>query len=229
MVFKAPDGLNEYIAEYLSRKIIRGELKPKQRIKEAKIAQELRVSRGPIREAFHILERKSLVKRLPRRGARVTDISRSYIDSLYDILIELYALAARKAAENRTKQDLVHIHRALKKIRQCAAKGDVIGYYDAIFQFSAVGVAAGKSPLLVQMLANLEPITRRSQFASLSRRAGDLKKNVTFFEDAVKYVEERDAEGCSETIRAYAQNEKNFALSAFKNKKLNSVSNDLDE
>jgi len=221
--FRATGSLDEQIAEYLGRQIITGELRPGQRIKEARIAEELGVSRGPVREAFHILERRRLIKRLPRRGATVADMSRSYVDSLYDILIELYTLTARRAAEHRTKQDLVRIRRALNRIRQCADKGDVSGYNDAIFEFSTVGVGAAKSPLLAQMLSDLEPFTRRTQFASLSQRAADLKKNVTFFEEAVKFLEDGDAENCSRTIRAYAQNEKVFALGLLKNQKMPAV------
>jgi len=153
-----------------------------------------------------------LVKLIPRRGARVTDLSPSYVDSLYDILIELYALTARLAAQNRTKKDLVELRRALRQIQDCAASGDAVAYYDAIFVFSGVGLRAAKNPLLEQLLLDFEPSTRRVQFASLARRAEDLKKNVIFFEDAVRYVEERDSEIAAATIRTYAQSEKAFAL-----------------
>lgn len=216
MAFKPSDNLNEQIAEYLSAQIIRGELEPGDRILEARLAQELGVSRGPIREALHILERKRLVKLIPRRGARVTEMSASDIEWLYDILIELYSITARRAAENRTQKDLVQVRRAVRKIKDCAARGDVSGYYDAIFEYASVGLQAAKNPLLEQMLNDLEPSTRRAQFASLSRRAEDLRETVTFFEDAVRYVEDKNAEMASQTIRNYAQNEKEFALKNIK-------------
>ena len=212
MVFKASGNLDEQIADYLTAQIIRRELAPGQRIPESTLALELGVSRGPVREALRKLEPKGLVKLIPRRGARVTDLSPSYVDSLYDILIELYTLTARLAAQNRTKKDLVDFRRALRQIQDCAASGDVVAYYGAIFVFAGVGLRAAKNPLLEQLLRDFEPSTRRVQFASLARRADDLKKNVVFFEDAVRHVEERDAEIAAATIRTYAQNEKAFAL-----------------
>ena len=213
MAFKASNNLDEQIAEYLSAQIIRGELEPGERILEARLAEELGVSRGPIREALRILERKRLVTLIPRRGARITEISVAHIEWLYDILNELYSLVARRAAENRTQKDLAQIRRSVKKIEDCAARGDASGYYDAIFEYASIGQQAARNPLLDQMLKDLEPNTRRTQFASLSRRTTeDLRKNVVFFERAAQYVEDRDGEMASQIIRAYVQNEKEFAV-----------------
>lgn len=220
MAFKASNNLDEQIAEYLSAQIIRGEMEPGERILEARLAEELGVSRGPIREALRILERKRLVKLVPRRGAKVTEISVEYIEWLYDILYELYSLVARRAAENRTQKDLAQIRRSVKKIEDCAARGDVSGYYDAIFEYASIGQRAAKNPLLDQMLKDLEPNTRRAQFASLSRRTEDLRNNVVFFERTARYVEEKNGEMASQTIRAYVQNEREFAMN---NTKLNSA------
>lgn len=213
MDFKPSNNLCAQIAEYLSTQIIKGELKSGERIKEAKLAQELGVSRGPIREALHVLEKKRLVEMTPRRGARVTQMSASYAASLYDIIVELYGLAARKAAENRSNKDLQGIHHALKRIKDCANNGDVPTYYDAIFQLALVGEKAAKNPLLEQMLSDLEPVTRRVQFASLRYRTEDLKKSVAFFERFMQCVEAKDGEMACQTIRAYTQNERELALS----------------
>ena len=212
MSFKASNNLDEQIAEYLSAQIIRGELEPGERILEARLAQELGVSRGPIREALRILERKRLVKLIPRRGAKVTEMSSEQIEWLYDILYELYSLVARRAAENRTQKDLAQIRHSVKKIEDCAARGDISGYYDAIFEYASIGQRASKNPLLDQMLKDLEPSTRRAQFASLSRRTEDLKNNVSFFERTARYVEEKNGDMASQMIRAYVQNEREFAM-----------------
>jgi len=212
MRFKAWENLGEQIADYLAGRIITGQLAPGERVPEAKLARELGVSTGPVREAFHILEGKRLVEQVPRRGARVTVLSRTFIESLYDILIELYALTARKAAENRTRKDMVQLKSALRKIEHCAEKGDTGGYYSAIFNFSLVGLEAAKDPLLAKLIRDFEPNTRRIQFASLSRRKEDIKKNAIFFRDTVRYVEEQNADMACEIIRRYSQNEKEFAL-----------------
>ncbi len=212
MGFKPWDNLDEQIAEHLSSLIIKGKLAPGERIREARLAEDLGVSRGPVREALRILESKRLVKLIPRRGARVTEISTASVERLYDVLIELLTLTARKAAENRTEEDLAQIRKALNKIEKCAARGDTSGYYDAIFEFFVANLIAAKNPLLSRLLRDLEPSTRRVQYASLSRRKEDLKSNVLYFKQATEYIADKDSEKASQAIRKYAQNEKVFAV-----------------
>ena len=216
MEFSVSGNLAEQVSQYISEKIVRLELKPGQRIIESKIMDELGVSRSPIREAMRILEGSRMVELTPRRGARVTEISASNIEWLYEVLGELYGLVARKAVENGNKEDLLKIHEALKKIEECAEKGDVTGYFNGIFQFAAAGMKAAKNPLLEQIITDLWPITRRIQFATLSLRIDALRKNVKYFQLGTRYLEKGDAEMAAETIRNYAQNEKKFALIAAK-------------
>ncbi len=210
--FKVAKNLSEQIAGYLRVQIIRGELAPGERILETKLAEHMDVSRGPIREALRILEKTRLIELTPRRGARVTDMSLEDIESLYDVLTELYALVAGKSAENRAQEDLKRIKEAVEGAEACASRGDPAGYYDSIFAFADAIRKASRNTLADQILADLEPATRRTQFATLSQRFDDLEKNVTFFQKAARHIEKGDAAAAAEIIRKYAQNEKAFAL-----------------
>ena len=71
MNFEPAMTLTEQIAEHLGGEIITGRLKPMARIQELKVAGELGVSRGSVREALLILESRHLVEIIPRRGAVV--------------------------------------------------------------------------------------------------------------------------------------------------------------
>lgn len=210
--FKVSKNLSEQIAGYLRVKIIRGELAPGERILEAKLAEKMDVSRGPIREALRILEKTRLIELTPRRGARVTNLSLIDVESLYDVLGELYGLVARKAAENRDPQDLLRMDDAVKRAEAFASKGDPAGYYDSIFDFATALRRASRNALADQILDDLEPTTRRTQFATLSDRVDDLARNVTFFQKGLRHIEKRNANMAEKTIRKYAQNEKDFAL-----------------
>jgi DNA-binding GntR family transcriptional regulator len=216
MEFNASGNLAEQISRHLSDKIVRLELKPGQRILESRMAEELDVSRSPIREALRILERNRMVELMPRRGARVTEISELNIEWLYEVLGELYGLVARKTVENGDEKDLRNIRAALEKIEQCAEEADVKGYFDSIFQYAAAAMKAAKNPLLEQIITDLLPITRRIQFATLSLRIEDLRKNVKYFQLGTQYLEDRNAEMAAQTIQDYAKNEKKFALIAAK-------------
>ncbi len=211
MSFKA-ESLPEQIARYLTDKIVRGELGAGDRIVEQTLAEELKVSRGPIREALRILEKSMLLELTPRHGARVTELSPAFVNWLYDILTELYALLARKAAENRDEEDLVAMENVVKKIKSAVEDKEPREYYNSIFEFAAVAMRASRNPLLTRILADLEPSTRRVQYATLSRRANELQENMRYFEKAGEYVIKGEVELAYRTIYEYAQNEKKFAV-----------------
>ncbi len=206
------DNLPDILTRDISEKIIRNEIKPGQRILESKIAEEMGVSRSPVREALRILEKNRLVELIPRKGARVTEITAQHIEWYYDIYEALYSLVARKAAENANEDDIKRMQEALKNIEIAAANGDVEAYYNGTFEFAAVGMQAARNPLLEQMVMELWPSNRRIQFASLMFRVDDLKKNVIFFQKAAEYAENGKASEAENIIRKYAHNEKAFAL-----------------
>ncbi|MCK4379106.1 MAG: GntR family transcriptional regulator, partial [Deltaproteobacteria bacterium] len=73
--------LPDKIADFIRETIIVGKLKPGEKISEAKLAEELRISRTPIREAIRMLESEGFVSIIPRRGTVVSDFS---FDDLYE-------------------------------------------------------------------------------------------------------------------------------------------------
>ena len=72
MPLEQAHSLSEQIAKHISEQIIRGELVEGERIQELRIASELDVSRGSVREALLLLERTQLIEIFPRRGAIVS-------------------------------------------------------------------------------------------------------------------------------------------------------------
>jgi DNA-binding GntR family transcriptional regulator len=212
MAFIAPDNLAEIVTREISEKIIRNELKPGERILETKLADDLGVSRSPVREALRLLEKNKLVELIPRKGARVTEITPESIEWFYDIFEALYGMVARKATERATEKDFQELWVALEKIESAAKAENVQKYYDGIFEFAGVSMKASRNPMLTQMLLELWPNNRRIQYASLSHRKSDLKKNQIFFQQMAKHASKGNAEEAVKTIHNYARNEKEFAL-----------------
>mgnify|MGYP000344878905 CR=1 FL=1 len=99
MRFQAPESLSEQIAQHLGQRIVVRDLKPGERIQELKVAGDLNVSRGSVREALLILERGHLVEIYPRRGAVVSELTIGSVNALYDIYIDLLCMLARKVLE----------------------------------------------------------------------------------------------------------------------------------
>ena len=86
--------------------IVAGVYSPGQRLVEEDLALELEVSRGPIREALHLLAVEGFVEIEPRRGAKVAIFTRKQADDLFVMRLTLEGLVARLAAEHRTEEQL---------------------------------------------------------------------------------------------------------------------------
>ncbi len=204
--------LSEQIADHIADKIIRLEFRPGERIMETKIADELEVSRSPIREALRILEKNRLVELIPRRGARVTEFSETFIDQLCDVLMALFCLMARQCVENGTDSNLEIIDDAAKQSSDCVSREDVYGYYNALFDFVVASLKATQNPLLEQMIQELLPNVRRIIYASLSFQKEALEKNVVVVMTGNRYLQERNGKMAEKTVVDYIMQAKSFAL-----------------
>lgn len=88
--FTTPQSIAEEVTNFLRRQLLMGKrFPPGSFIREAEVADELHISRSPVREALKTLESHGVVKTLPRRGAVVLDYSREEMDEIYDVRILL--------------------------------------------------------------------------------------------------------------------------------------------
>ena len=88
--------LPEQIAERIFAAIANGEYAPGERIREETLAEQFEVSRGPVREALRILEKDSVVRILPNRGAHVTQLSIKEVGDIFEIRRDLVGAMVRR-------------------------------------------------------------------------------------------------------------------------------------
>ncbi len=219
--FNAAATLADQISEYLTNKIIKLEIKPGERIIETKLAKEIGTSKAPVREALRILEKKRLVKIIPRKGTRVTEISKDHIEWISDIFIKLLELAGFKCVENGTDEDFSLINSYVSKCKKCAEKKDVTGYFDALVGFGLSCLAASRNPILEEMIYDLLPIPLRIEYATISQRADELIENVKIVETGNQYIQKHDAKMASKTAKKWGIHEKKTALAFFSTWKKN--------
>jgi DNA-binding GntR family transcriptional regulator len=212
MVFTKAAQLPDQIAEYLAEKIIHLELKPGERILEAKIAKELGVSRSPVREALYILNKQFLVDFLPRRGAVVSGFSIKFIEDLYDVLAALYVLLVQSGIPNVTQEEFDQLNSIIKLMEDCADKSDFEGYYDGMFKFTSAGMKIVNNQILEQIILNLWPSKRRMEFATLYRRKDSLRENLIFFLQGTNHYLEGRFEMVEKAIHDYIDQEKKCAI-----------------
>ena len=117
--------LRDVVFEHLREAIIKGKLKPGERLMEMQLAEELGVSRTPVREAIRKLELEGLVIMIPRRGAYVADLSIKDVAETFEIRLALEALAASLAAERITPEECEEMDRLLERIGESIRQNDV--------------------------------------------------------------------------------------------------------
>lgn len=116
--------LRESVAEEIRRLIMSGQLAPGERLFEDRLAEQLGVSRNPVREALRALEGSGLVEVIPRRGAYVSQLDPVQASKLLELRAVIESYAARLAARNCTADDLTGLRSCLDEGAQASREGD---------------------------------------------------------------------------------------------------------
>lgn len=107
--------LSYEIYKRLKSKILAGEFEPGEKLKQEHIAAMFGVSRMPLHRAFQMLENEMLVESIPRRGYYVTKIDKEQLIDAFECREALEGIAARRAAQNITKEQLKYLKSLFKK------------------------------------------------------------------------------------------------------------------
>jgi DNA-binding GntR family transcriptional regulator len=140
------------VEAHLRNAIYAGKLRPRQRIIEEDLAKELKVSRGPVREALLRLERDGLVVTTSRRGTFIRDISLAEIGVIFRMRAKLEGLCARYMRENASADAADLLNRTLKKLKAAASKNSEEQFFHADMELHRTIWKASNQPLLYRTL-----------------------------------------------------------------------------
>jgi DNA-binding GntR family transcriptional regulator len=116
--------LRESVAEEIRRLIMTGDLQPGERLVEDRLAEQLGVSRNPVREAIRALEGTGLVEVVPRRGAYVSQLDPLQASQLLELRAVIEGYAARRAARNRSDEHVTALRECIAGGMEASRKGD---------------------------------------------------------------------------------------------------------
>lgn len=207
MSFKAKESLSEQIAQHLSQQIIHGDLLAGDRIQELRVAGELEVSRGSVREALLILQRRQLIDILPRRGAVVKEMSESHVRSLYEVMQVLLGLVIRKAIKVVREEDLDSFIELVHGLQVAAQQRDSDAFFDLSFKFFEHAYPFARNPFVEDILINIQPAVQRAYFMALHLEADEIKECLSFFKALVETIFRRDVRSALEIIREFAEHQ----------------------
>ncbi|MCG7535828.1 GntR family transcriptional regulator [Pseudoalteromonas sp. OOF1S-7] len=114
----------QLVAEAIREKILSGEIKAGEPLRQAALADELNVSRIPVREALLQLEAEGLVNFEAHKGATVTRLSAEQIDEIFDLRAILEAELLSHSIESLTKRDLLEAEAILSDLEEATEAGD---------------------------------------------------------------------------------------------------------
>lgn len=219
MSFKAPESLAEQIAQHIGEQIITGKLKSKERIQELKVATDLEVSRGSVREALLILESRHLIDILPRRGAMVADMNRANVAALYEIYVTLLVMLTTKVAATWQGSELNPLIEQLQRMRAIANSSDPEAperVVKAGFDLMRDAYPLANNPYLEGILEDLQPAIHRAYHMALHLDTNALARNMEFFGQLLEAVLKRDITKVEIAIRNYGDHLLGIMLAALK-------------
>jgi DNA-binding GntR family transcriptional regulator len=216
MRFQAPESLAEQIAQHLGKLIITGQLKPRDRIQELKVAGELDVSRGSVREALLILERRHVIEIYPRKGAVVTDLTEAHIQSIYDMAACLVSMLAVKYAKRWQPADLAPVNRQtdaiLKLMADRESRAEAI--VEACLDLLRLCYPVVDNPYLEETLENCRPAISRTYYLAMKSQVGAVHQSRHFVEKLIVAVRERRIADIPSLVEQFAENQKQLAVAS---------------
>ncbi|MDF2564377.1 MAG: transcriptional regulator, GntR family [Massilibacillus sp.] len=177
--------LREVVCETLREAIRGGVLKPGERLMEIQLAEELGVSRTPVREAIRKLELEGYVIMMPRRGTYVANLSIRDVNEVFEIRTTLDSLASGLAAERITDEELERLERLLVLIGEYIEQNDMDKIVETDMEFHDILYQASRNARLVGIIYNLREQLTRFRSTSMSY-PGRLKETL---EEHIRIVE----------------------------------------
>ncbi len=206
--------LREIVFETIREAIIVGDLEPGERLMEVQMAEELGVSRTPVREAIRKLELEALVIMVPRKGAYVADISMRDLADVFEIRGALEGLAAGLAAERATEEEIEELERMLVKISDTIEKNDVRETIELDTQFHELLYSASRNERLRGILSQLREQIHRFRLQSLGR-PGRMRVALEEHRSIVEAVAERDPDIAQERASAHIESAENALMGSY--------------
>ena len=160
--------LREVVCETLRDAIRKGILKPGERLMEIQLAEELGVSRTPVREAIRKLELEGYVIMMPRRGTYVANLSIRDVNEVFEIRTSLDSLASGLAAERITDDELERLQRLLVIIGGYVEANDMDKIVETDTEFHDLLYQASRNTRLVGIIFNLREQLTRFRTTSMS-------------------------------------------------------------
>lgn len=199
--------LRDVVFNTLRQAILRGELKPGERLMEVQLANKLGVSRTPIREAIRKLELEGLVLMIPRKGAEVADITEKSLMDVLEVRKALEELAVQLCCDKITGKEIEELHRAADDFRRILkTSDDVTEIAEADVRFHDIIYLATGNQKLIQILNNLREQMYRYRVECIKRKESH-SILIAEHEEIIRRIENKEKKEAADIVCRHIDNQ----------------------
>jgi DNA-binding GntR family transcriptional regulator len=192
-------GMAESAYCILRNAIVKGRLRPGQRLIESTLSQKLKVSRVPVREAIKRLEQAGFVKRLPGGGVAVKAVSEEDIRDAFTILAVLEGCAATRVCRRMDAGLIAFLEANIEATSKALQQGNLNEAANLNSRFHAAVVSAAGSELLAALVKTLRDHTAGRPLPYPGPHAAHILKMRRAMVEAMRRGDEKDAEAIAKT------------------------------
>ena len=198
--------LREEVFNTLRDQILKGELSPGDRLMEIHLAEKLGVSRTPVREAIHLLEREGLAVTIPRRGAQVARMTEKELSNVLEIREVLDELAVTKACANVTDEVINKLNSNVVDFREAVKSGDPKKIVEADEHFHNIIYETADNPRLLSIIDNLKEQMYRFRFEYI-REEKNYEKLIEEHKRLIEGLKAGDVEEVKAAMHTHLKNQ----------------------
>ncbi len=205
--------LTGHIVAVLTERIIQGAYPPDAPLREIEIADDLGVSRSPLREALRVLSEQGLVDIAAGKGARVAPLTVRAAGEFYDVRAVIESYCTQLSVEVCSDAQLAQLMGAFASLERAASEGDVAGFQDQNTDFHLLLYSFCQNKTLVSVVDTVWK--RGARYSRLLRLdSGRSKAILERKRELVRLIWSRDAQGAAECVRGIILSGKEDVLAA---------------
>ncbi|WP_422484967.1 GntR family transcriptional regulator [Gudongella sp. DL1XJH-153] len=162
-------GLKAKAYQLIKDRLLKGEIKPGERIREDLLAESISMSRTPVREAINQLSAEGFVIQVPRKGVFAKEFTLEELADIVDVRIILETYAIRRCCDSATEADIKELEGILSKIIEAVDKDDPgrFGMYDGIFHKQIGSISENKQAIsFINHVEDLSVYSRKMEIFS---------------------------------------------------------------
>ena len=197
-----PNSLHDEVAAQLRERIFAGELAPGSFLDEVRLAEQMQISRTPLREALKVLTAEGLVRHEPRRGCFVGEVTERDLDEIFPVIALLEGRCAHEAALHATDADIAALEDLHQKLARHARARRINDYYATNLAIHEAIIALADNRWLASVIGDLRKILKLSRQQQL-HAPGRLDQSCSEHLAVFAALKARDAEGAEAAMRTH--------------------------